>query len=393
MPAAKSKPKAASRAKPKPQPQSSPPGATAPAPGLTVAVVGAGMAGVACARTLMRAGHRVLMFEKSLGAGGRMSTRRSEFGGFDHGAQYFTIRDDRFALAIKATGAAVQTWKPNTVQVLDALGQTLASAPATDTHCVAVPGMNALVRFWAEPLAQGVGGSQLNTDARVLSIERDALNPQQWQLRTEASDGAQHVTGGIDRVVLAIPHPQAQALLQASALAPKLRSALARVTVAPNWTLMMAFPQAMQPGLAGSTGGAGGTGTADAKGFGPRWHAARSSEHRVGWLAREPSKPGRGPVERWTVQASAAWSTEHINDDPERVKAKLMKGFAEITGIRATPSHAVVHRWLYAQTLQPLGKPFLWDAKLGIGLCGDWCLGHRVENAFVSGLELALGIS
>ena len=383
MPAAKSKPQAASRPKPDKKPATPP--ASTPT-GLTVAVVGAGMAGVTCARTLMRAGHRVLMFEKSLGAGGRMSTRRTEFGGFDHGAQYFTIRDERFALAIKATGAAVQTWKPNTVQVLDALGQTLASAPATDTHCVAVPGMNALVRFWAEPLAQSVGGSQLHTDARVLQIERDALNPQQWQLRTEASDGAQHVTGGIDRVVLAIPHPQAQALLQASALAPKLRSALTRVTVAPNWTLMMAFPQAMQPGLSGSAGGG------DAAGFGPRWHAARSSEHRVGWLAREPSKPGRGPVERWTVQASAAWSAEHINDDPERVKAKLMKGFAEITGIRATPSHAVVHRWLYAQTLQPLGKPFLWDAKLGIGLCGDWCLGHRVENAFVSGLELALNL-
>jgi predicted NAD/FAD-dependent oxidoreductase len=32
----------------------------------------------------------------------------------------------------------------------------------------------------------------------------------------------------------------------------------------------------------------------------------------------------------------------------------------------------------------------LFDPALGIGLCGDWCLGHRVEDAFVSGLELAL---
>jgi predicted NAD/FAD-dependent oxidoreductase len=27
---------------------------------------------------------------------------------------------------------------------------------------------------------------------------------------------------------------------------------------------------------------------------------------------------------------------------------------------------------------------------MGIGVCGDWCLGHRVEDAFISGLELAL---
>src|SRR5659263_87567 len=54
------------------------------------AVVGAGMAGVACARTLVQAGHQVTVFEKSAGIGGRMATRNSAFGTFDLGAQYFT---------------------------------------------------------------------------------------------------------------------------------------------------------------------------------------------------------------------------------------------------------------------------------------------------------------
>ncbi len=73
--------------------------------------------------------------------------------------------------------------------------------------------------------------------------------------------------------------------------------------------------------------------------------------------------------------------------------AKLLKAFTEITGIRATPSHADVHRWRYAQTTAPAGQSHFWDAKAGIGLCGDWCLGHRVEDAFVSGLELALAMA
>jgi predicted NAD/FAD-dependent oxidoreductase len=90
------------------------------------------------------------------------------------------------------------------------------------------------------------------------------------------------------------------------------------------------------------------------------------------------------------VQASAAWSSEHLEDDDERVKAKLLRGFAEITGIRVAPTYASVHRWRYARTHTPLGQPFMWDSQLNIGLCGDWCLGHRVEDAFVSGLELAL---
>ena len=45
-----------------------------------------------------------------------------------------------------------------------------------------------------------------------------------------------------------------------------------------------------------------------------------------------------------------------------------------------------------ARTVQALGQPFVWDAARGLGLCGDWCLGHRVEDAFVSGLELALAL-
>ncbi|MGH8831163.1 MAG: FAD-dependent oxidoreductase, partial [Polaromonas sp.] len=72
-----------------------------------VAVVGAGIAGIACARTLAQAGHRVTVFEKNRGAGGRMATRDSEFGGFDHGVQYFTVRDARFEKALATTRGPV----------------------------------------------------------------------------------------------------------------------------------------------------------------------------------------------------------------------------------------------------------------------------------------------
>ena len=357
---------------------------TAKPAGLHIAVVGAGMAGVVCARTLVQAGHRVTLFEKSRGLGGRMSTRRTEFGGFDHGAQYFTVRDARFETALRSNATSVvRPWSASTVRVLDELGRVLASAPPpTEPHFVASPGMSALVNLWAQPLAQpAMHGNLLARtllDTRVTRVERDALHPEQWQLRSEDTQGGQQVLGGFDRVVLAMPHPQIHDLLLASGLAPELRQALTPVHVAPCWTLMVAYPQAMQPGLPH---------------LGPQWNAARSTHHRISWLARESSKPGRDPIERWTVQASPAWSTKHLEDEPERVKAKLLKGFAEITGIRATPTHAVAHRWRFAQTQTPLGKSHLYDKALGIGVCGDWCLGHRVEDAFVSGLEMALTVA
>ncbi|MBT9550047.1 MAG: FAD-dependent oxidoreductase [Hydrogenophaga sp.] len=340
------------------------------------------MAGVACARTLVQAGHRVTLFEKSRGFGGRMSTRRTEFGGFDHGAQYFTVRDKRFARTLLTAQTMVRPWSVSTVRVLDELGHVLASAPPpTEPHFVAVPGMSGLVNHWAQPLAHpelfGNLKARTFTETRVTHIERDVLHAEQWQLRAEDAEGGQHVIGGFDRVLLALPHLQAHDLLLASGHAPHLRHQLASVQVAPCWTLMVAYPNAMQPGLPH---------------LGPQWNAARSTHHRISWLARENSKPGREPIERWTIQASPAWSTKHLEDDADRVKAKLLKGFAEITGIRATPSHAVVHRWRFAQTQQPLGQSYIFDKELGIGLCGDWCLGHRVEDAFVSGLELALAV-
>ena len=72
------------------------------------AVIGAGIAGITCARTLVQAGHSVTVFEKSPNLGGRMATRSTLFGSFDHGVQYFTVRDPRFAQALATVPGVVQ---------------------------------------------------------------------------------------------------------------------------------------------------------------------------------------------------------------------------------------------------------------------------------------------
>lgn len=341
-----------------------------------IAIIGAGMAGVACARTLVQAGHKVTVFEKSAGIGGRMATRSTSFGTFDHGAQYFTVRDPRFVRALATTPDLCKPWSANTVRVLDELGRVAAAGlPGKDAHWVPTPGMSALASRWALPLMEQ---HNVELETRVTHLQRDALNGHQWQLRTEGPAGSTHVFSGFDAVLLAIPAEPARLLLNTSQHADPLATQLDRVETAPCWTLMLAFPQAMQPGLTT---------------LGPQWNAARSTHHRIAWLARESSKPGRNAIERWTVQGSAAWSQEHLEDDPMRVQAKLLKAFSEVTGIRATPAFVDTQRWRYAKTTQPLGKSHLWDASTGLGVCGDWCLGHRVENAFVSGLELALSVA
>ncbi|MBU2285848.1 MAG: FAD-dependent oxidoreductase [Gammaproteobacteria bacterium] len=339
-----------------------------------LAVVGAGMAGVACARTLLQAGHEVTVIESGDSAGGRMASEGTPFGRFDSGAQYFTVRDPRFARALETATAICKPWSANLVRVLDPHGRVAEAAlPAREPHWVAQPGMDALVAHWAAPL-----GDRLVTRTRATRIERDSLDPSRWQLRTDGVDDSSHVYSGFDGVLLAVPPARTRALLDGDRLSSALSTAVDRVRIAPCWTLMIAFPQANQPTLSH---------------LGPQWNAARSTHHRVAWLARESSKPGRDRIERWTLQASAAWSEEHLQDDPSRVEAKLLRAFSEITGVRATPSYAGTRCWPEAQTQVPLGQPCLWDAKARIGVAGDWCTGHRVEDAFLSGLNLALKVA
>ena len=347
-----------------------------PSPPKNIAVIGAGMAGIVCARTLTQAGHLVTVFEKGANPGGRMATCDSSFGTFDHGAQYFTVRDPRFAKALQTVPDVCKPWSANTVRLLDEQGRVAAAAlPTHEAHWVGVPAMNALVARWTQPLAQQ---RKVELETTIVRLQRDALHPRQWQLQSMGGDGAQHVYSGFDAVLLAVPAEPARLLLNTSGQADALARQIDVVELAPCWTLMLAFPQAMQPGL--ST-------------LGPQWNAARSTHHRIAWLARESSKPGRGSVERWTVHASAAWSQEHLEDDAVRVQAKLLKAFSEVTGIRAEPAYIDSHRWRHAKTTRPLGHSNLWDADIGVGVCGDWCLGHRVEDAFVSGLELALVVA
>ena len=70
------------------------------------AVIGAGLAGIACARRLRAAGLDVGVFDQGRRPGGRLATRDGEQAAFDHGAQYFTVRDAGFAELVAEAAAS-----------------------------------------------------------------------------------------------------------------------------------------------------------------------------------------------------------------------------------------------------------------------------------------------
>jgi predicted NAD/FAD-dependent oxidoreductase len=185
-----------------------------------------------------------------------------------------------------------------------------------------------------------------------------------WRLAF--ADGAERVFGGL---VLAVPAPQAAALLRP--VGHGFVGRLEGVVMAPCWTVMLGFEGAVE---------------------GP--DVVRPEAGALAWIARENSRPGAaaGAV-GYTVQASPDWSRAHLEDSNEDVVAALGRAFAEATGVRAAPAHAVAHRWRYARAVVALGEDFLWDAGMRLGVCGDWCLAGRLEAAYLSGNALGIRLA
>lgn len=312
-----------------------------------VAIVGAGLAGLACARTLAAHDIQVRLFDKARTAGGRLATRRVEHDGhvyaFDHGAQYLTARGALFRALLDAAGA--RTWPQ-------------------EGRRVGVPRMSAIAGGLAE-------GMDLQPSREVIAIEGQQ---RAWHLRhvpprrpglPPPEDERAELSGPFDAVALAIPAPQASDLLARTA--PHLARVLDMVRMAPCWTLMAAFPQKLDLSDTNRLPG------------GP-----------IAWAARDSSKPGRDAgAECWVVQAGPEWSRANLELHPREAQAALLDAFAALAGGKLpTPAFAAAHRWRHALVETPLGAPCLWEPSRGLGAAGDWCIAARAEAAVESGAAL-----
>ncbi len=318
-----------------------------------IAVIGAGLAGLSCASALQAAGRRVQLFDKSRGPAGRMSTRRGEDWACDHGAQYFTARDPRFQAELaRWTAAGVAAlWTPR----LQVLGGQAGHQPDTSLQrWVGQPQMTAPARWLAEQLPL-----QLESTLQAL---RPA--PQGgWQLQF-AEQGWRPETYAA--VLLALPAPQAAALLNTlPAPATTLAALCAQVRMRGCWALMLEYAQVLDL----------------------PFDAAFVNEGPLRWIARNSSKPGRSGAESWLLHAEAEWSETHLEEAPEAVAATLLQAFAALGG--AAPQRWSLHRWRYADSAPALDAGHGWQAGLGLGLCGDWLHGGKVEGAWLSGQSLA----
>jgi renalase len=316
-------------------------------------VVGAGISGLLVASTLQRESWDVTVLDKGQGVGGRMATRRVDGGTFDHGAQFFTVRGERFGDLVEGwleAGVAAE-W---TRGFADAEGR-----PNEDGHprYRGAEGMTSIPKYISRNL-------DVRTGERVVRVDAGDTG---WEV---ACESGLRVAG--DALVLAAPVPQALDLASSGSyrLPDGVRRKLEAVSYDPCLALMVV--------LDGPSGV-------------PEPGGLQIKGEPLDWIGDNRRK-GISEVSAVTVHAGPEWSRSHFEDDETQVIGSLISLAGDRLGTDLAPAVVATSlaRWRYSWVTEPHPEPCLVaSGDPPLVFCGDAFGQPKVEGATLSGLAAA----
>ena len=334
-----------------------------------VAVIGAGMAGLVCAKKLRLAGYSVGVVEKSRGVGGRVATRRVNGTRADHGARYLEPQGDAVQglIDVLVDRNILKLWTNTVGEFREG---EIVSIP---TSCYVAPaGMNAVGKYLAE-------GLEILSDRRLQAIA--TTDSQLWRLLLEVTDDnferPQELIA--KAVVVAIPAPQALMFLTSEiGLSPDFLDKLRSVDYDPCITVMAGYPAAKQQDLSNIK---------------PQWKTVTFRDNSdLAWIGLDSSKRLESPQPVFVVHSSANFAERYFEatDLPSVGQQLLDRASEHLMPWLKEPEWLQVHRWRYAFCRNPLSVSCLAaEGTLPLVCAGDLCGGNQIEGALRSGLAAA----
>lgn len=307
-----------------------------------VLVVGAGIAGIACAQALAARGVPVAVVDRGKRIGGRMAVRTNDGRPVDIGASYFTVSDPRFQAVLDGwlSRGLARPWT-ETFSAVSAAAPELT--PSSGPMRWASPGG---LRSLVEDLARGL-------DIEQRTVAQIAPGPSGGLL----ADG-----DPAPAIVLAMPDPQASRLLHPSLSAGA--DALDQI-YDPVLALTASWPIRNWAEVDG---------------------VFVNDDPNLLFIADDGRRRGDGaPV--LVAHSTSTLAAAHL-EDPAAAQALMLASLRRVLSIDTEPTWASVHRWTFAKPAGTRATPF-YLSTAGLGFCGDgWSQKPRVEAAYLSGLEL-----
>lgn len=328
---------------------------------LDAVVVGAGVAGLTCARDLIAGGWNVLVVEKSRGVGGRCATRRMLGQPVDIGLSYYHADDDDLLAELAAVPATHLPGWPHVVT-----GPGAPCHPATfragQQRLAFAEGVNAFPKHLARDIP-------VRRSARVLGIR-----PLEGGVELRFEDAAPLVARNL---VLAVPAYQAEALLphREGMSLRAVESLFKHIETAPCITVSVGFSTSAPA---------------------PPFDVMYPGEHSILRLISHDSAKRTAPDFRVLVlQARAGWSTEHLEENRDAWMRPLLEAAAQLVGPWvSTPEWVDAQRWRFAKLVLPteMSAPLVFGLPGGarLGLTGEaFALEAGVQGAYRAGRGLA----
>lgn len=336
---------------------------------MKLAIIGAGVAGLAAAHNLCRSQSaiEIIVFEKSRGLGGRAATRRLHGATFDHGAQYIKAPTPELE-ALLRNRSAQDTLRDIGLPVwtFDQHSQIAEGDPAQNSEPKWTYS-DGITRI-AKELAQGL-------DIRLQTRVRRIGHANGSYILFDQQDA---IVGVADAVLFTPPAPQTHDLIAASALPNAAQeivlAELARVSYRPCLSVTLGYPSQLQPH--------------------PFYALVNSDrQHPISWLAYEHLKPGRSSGDQHVVIAQMApeWSANHWDDAlPQLTEQVAALASTLLDEDLRAPQWSDRQGWRYALPDGRADFETLNTAIQGLFFAGDYTAGQgRVHLAIEQGWRVA----